>query len=169
MVTTPYKRGKGFRQTGTLVQARVRQASEGRGFAVSRLLTRWEDVAGPDLAPICRPLGVRYGRGLGATLTVYTTGPNAPILQMQKDSLRDRVNACYGYNAISKIVITQTAPDGLDLRLDKAQPAPRAPSAAARAKASGLTDGVSDERLRMALNDLAAQIITRSDAPKGTA
>jgi hypothetical protein len=34
------------------------------------------------------------------------------MLEMQKEILRARVNACYGYNAIARIRITQTAPTG---------------------------------------------------------
>lgn len=169
MSVRPFKRSKGFRQTSALVETRVRTASEGRGFAVSRLLTRWEEVAGPDLAPLCRPLKVGYGRSsLGATLTVLTNGPSAPLLEMQKETLRTRVNACYGYNAISRIAITQTAPDGLSLEVTKpAREAPK-PDAQAVAKAPGYAKGVGNDDLRQALEDLAANVLTRSARRAGS-
>ncbi len=163
MPARPFKRSKGFRQTSALVEARVRKATEGRGFAVSRLLTQWEEIAGRELAPLCRPLKVGYGRSIGATLIVLTNGANAPVLEMQKEALRNRVNACYGYNAISRIAITQTAPDGLSLEAPKpAKPVPAKPDPASLEKASGYADGVADDQLRSALEVLAANVLTRS-------
>ena len=92
---------------------RIRRAGESRGFAVSRVLTHWEEIAGSDLSTMCRPVEVSYGRGgFGATLTVLTTGAFAPMVEMQKDQLRKRVNAIYGYNAIARVRVTQTAPTG---------------------------------------------------------
>ena len=56
------------------------------------------------MAAISRPVEIGYGRGgLGATLTLLTTGANAPLLEMRKEELRERVNAIYGYNAIARI------------------------------------------------------------------
>lgn len=107
-------RRSGFKQTGALLAKRIRGAGESRGFAVTRLLTHWAEVAGPDLAPICQPVDVTFGRrALGATLTVLTTGAQAPMLEMQKEMLRARVNACYGYNAIARIHITQSSRHGV--------------------------------------------------------
>ncbi len=104
---------RGFKRTATLLNDQIRRAGETRGFAVSRLLTHWAEIVGQDTAAIARPVNVGYGRGgIGATLTLLTTGPQAPILEMQKEQLRGKVNTVYGYNAISRIRITQTAPTG---------------------------------------------------------
>ncbi|WP_170383913.1 DUF721 domain-containing protein [Ruegeria atlantica] len=104
---------RGFKRTATLLNGQIRRAGESRGFAVSRLLTHWVEIVGQDMAAIARPVNVGYGKGgIGATLTVLTTGPQAPMLEMQKEQLRNKVNAVYGYNAISRVRITQTAPTG---------------------------------------------------------
>lgn len=104
---------RGFKRTATLLNGQIRRAGESRGFAVSRLLTHWAEIVGQDMAAIARPVNVGYGKGgIGATLTVLTTGPQAPMLEMQKEQLRSKVNAVYGYNAISRVRITQTAPTG---------------------------------------------------------
>ena len=82
-------RTKGFRRTSAILQSQIRKTSESRGFAQSRLLTHWAEIAGDEIAAISRPVDVRYGRGgLGATLTVLTTGANAPVLEMQKEQTR---------------------------------------------------------------------------------
>jgi len=104
---------RGFKRTATLLNDQIRRAGESRGFAVSRLLTHWAEIVGQDMAAIARPVNVGYGKGgMGATLTLLTTGPQAPMLEMQKEQLRGKVNAVYGYNAISRVRITQTAPTG---------------------------------------------------------
>ncbi|NNK78783.1 MAG: DUF721 domain-containing protein, partial [Litoreibacter sp.] len=86
------RRSRGFAAMSGLIQRDVRKAGEKRGFAVMRLLTHWSEIVGEDLAGIAQPVKVGYGReGFGATLTVLTNGPNAPILQTQLPKIRERV------------------------------------------------------------------------------
>ena len=62
---------KGFKQAASLITKRVKEASETRGFAQSRLLTHWEEVAGKDTAKIAQPVKVTYKKkGLGASLVL---------------------------------------------------------------------------------------------------
>ena len=156
---------RGFARAAGLMQARIRAASQSRGFAVSRLLTHWEEVVGPEIAALCRPVEVSYGRqGLGATLCLLTTGAQAPMLEMQKTRIAERVNACYGYRAITRIRITQTARTGFaEGRATFADaparpaPAPDVPAAPAVAAARE----VRDEGLRAALERLGTRVLTR--------
>ena len=159
-----FARRKGFTPAGKLVQDRIRSAGESRGFAVSRLLTRWDEVVGPDLAALVRPVDVRYGRdGIGATLTVLVQGAQAPVAEMRKDELRDRVNACYGYRAIARVRITQTAAQGFAEGQTPFAPAPRpAPPFAPDPRAATVADGVQDTDLRLALSALAANVLAKS-------
>ena len=107
------RRKRGFERTSGLLQSRIRTASESRGFSETRLLTHWADIVGEDLSKMCEPVKVSYTKGgFGASLTILTTGAFAPMLQAQLPSLKDRVNSVYGFNAISRIHITQTAPVG---------------------------------------------------------
>lgn len=160
---------RGFARTSSLLQKRIRRASESRGFAESRVLTRWAEIAGSDIAAIARPVNVSYGRqGLGATLTVLTTGVQAPMLEMQKEKLREKVNAVYGYNAISRIRITQTAPTGFaegqadfDTR-PPVEPFAKAPDPIARARAEEMAAPVSDTSLRTALEALGRNVLSKA-------
>ncbi len=158
----------GFKRTSALLQKRIRKASETRGFAQSRVLTGWPEIVGHDIAAIARPVKISYNRqGLGATLTVLTTGAQAPMLEMQKEKLRQKVNAVYGYNAISRITITQTAPTGFSegqasFEHHAKTPAPKAPDPDSRAKAEALAAPVDDISLRSALELLGQNIISRS-------
>lgn len=159
---------RGFKRTSVLLKDRIRRASESRGFAATRVLTHWEEVAGADIAKIARPVDVSFGRqGFGATLTVLTTGAQAPMLEMQKEKLRERVNAVYGYNAISRIRITQTAPVGFaegKISFDHRPKTntPKAPDPAVRAEAHDLAAPVGDTNLRQALEALGQNVLSKS-------
>jgi hypothetical protein len=103
---------------------------------------------------------------MGATLTLLTTSAMAPMVQMQLPRLKDRVNACYGYSAIARIVLTQTATTGFaegQVQFTPAPPteAPR-PDPALVAKAHETAAGVQDSGLRSALELLAQNVLKRS-------
>ena len=159
------KRRGGFKRAATLVQSRIRSAGESRGFAVSRLLTHWPEIVGPDIARAARPVEVTYGRGFGATLTVLTTGAEAPMLEMQKEMIRERVNACYGYAAISKVRLTQTSATGFsegrpDFDHAPTESKPEEVSQAVVQQAHDATAGVEDGSLRTALERLGTHILS---------
>ena len=159
---------KGFARTATLLQGQIRRASESRGFAQSRVLTHWPEIAGEDVAAISRPVDIGFGKGgLGATLTLLTTGAQAPMLEMQKDRLRERVNAVYGYNAIARIKITQTAPTGFaegQAQFTYGEPAktPPPPDPKIAAAAQSYAENVTDEGLRGALEALARNVLSKA-------
>lgn len=161
------RRMRGFEPAGGLLREPIRKAGETRGFAVTRLLTHWPEVAGPDLAPLCRPVKVSYAQqGLGATLTLLATGAAAPLVQMQLERLREKVNAIYGYAAIARIRVTQTAAHGFaepQRPFEGPNIARPTPQALHRAQEviSGLTQGVGDSALKDALDRLALGIMTR--------
>lgn len=151
---------RGFEPAASLVGATVQAAGARRGFAVSRLLTHWPEVVGPDIAARCRPLRIACGRGgLGATLTLLTTGAQAPLLAMALPMIRDKVNACCGWNAVARIVLTQTAAEGFAAPQPPARPRP-SPTAVARAEdAAG---GIHDDGLAAALRRLALNFHMRA-------
>ena len=62
------RRHKGFEPAARLVGERVRQAGESRGFAVSRLLTHWADVVGPEIAALARTAGLDEGTAAALAL-----------------------------------------------------------------------------------------------------
>ncbi|WP_424987449.1 DUF721 domain-containing protein [Microbulbifer sp. S227A] len=158
---------RGFKRTASVLSDRIRKAGESRGFAVSRLLTHWADIAGPDVARIARPVNVTYGRGgFGATLTLLTTGAQAPMLEMQKESLRAKVNAVYGYNAISRVRITQTAATGFaegQAQFEKHQAASETTLAPEiLASASQAASPIENDDLRQALERLGRNVLSKS-------
>lgn len=162
--TTTY----GFSRASKLLEGRIRKAAEGRGFAQSRVLTHWEEIAGADVARIARPVEVSYSKGgFGGTLTVLTTGAMAPLVEMRREEIRARINAVYGYNAISRLRVTQTAATGfaegkVDFQHRPKTPAETEATPEVQARARAVAGDVGDEGLRQALERLAANVISRA-------
>ena len=166
------RRLRGFEPASGLVKDRIRAAGESRGFAVARLVTHWAEVVGPDIAAHARPVKIGYGReGIGATLTLLVEGPMAPMIDLQRERIRQKVNACYGYNAISRITLTQTAATGFAEGQAVFSPAPNpakpAPTPEVQAKASAATQGLADAGLKAALEELARNVLMKP-ARRGT-
>lgn len=160
------RRARGFETAAGLVARQVGTVGERRGFAATRLLTHWAEVVGEDTAGRCRPVRIGHGRdGLGATLVLLTTGAEAPRLEMELPAIRARVNACYGFNAVARIRLTQTAPEGFD-PAEAPRPPPRraAPDPAVMARAAAAGDGIDDPGLAAALRRYAALYLSRRDA-----
>lgn len=169
------RRGRGFRQAGALLREPVARAGERRGFAQLRLLTHWPEIVGEETARVTRPLRISWGReGFGATLLLLVAPAAGPMVQMQLPLIREKVNACYGYNAIARISLTQTAPQGFAEGRSPFAPAPRAPAAPPAApdpdiaaRAAEATACIRDPALRAALEALGRNVLSRAADRKG--
>lgn len=152
---------KGFVHVGGLFAQRLRTNAEKRGFAETRLLTQWPEIVGANIASLTRPVSVSYGSGgIGATLTLLADGPHAPELQVQLPAIKERVNASYGYNAISRIKLTQTATSGFG---EAAVPfTPNQPAPIIDTEINTALDRIGDTGLRQALDQLGRSVLARS-------
>ena len=170
--SAPTRRMRGFEAASGLLKEPIRHAGEKRGFAMTRLLTHWAEIVGEDMARITRPVKVGYGReGMGATLSLLCAAAHAPMVQMDLPRMTERVNAVYGYRAIARISLTQTAATGFAEGQAQFAPAPKAaapqldPEIAAEAARTAAP--VQDEGLRTALEALAQNILTRRNSTEG--
>ncbi|MEM9318090.1 MAG: DciA family protein [Pseudomonadota bacterium] len=161
------RRKRGFEAASKLVAAHLRGPATKRGFAEAKLLSRWAEIAGAEIAAIATPLTLRYGgkQGLGGTLVLLARGADAPVLQMRQPEIVARVNACYGYRAVSRVQITQSSGAGFaeeqaGFAGKAAEPQP-APDPAAMAEAQAEIAAVRDDRLRDALDRLAGHVLRR--------
>lgn len=164
------RRMRGFEPVARLTEGPIRDAAGKRGFAVARLLTHWPEIVGQDIAAICRPVSMGHGRGFGATLVLLTTGPQAPMLEMRLPAIREQVNACFGYNAVARVSLTQTAATGFAEGQAHFAPAPGTlppaappPAPEVLRKAAASVAEVRDPHFRQALERLAIQILSRKD------
>jgi len=171
LTPSPTRRMRGFEPAAGLVKAPVRAVGEQRGFAVARLLTGWSEIAGEHLGRITRPVKCGYGReGLGATLTLLVASSHAPMVQMELPRPKDRVNAAYGYAAIGRITLTQTAASGFAEGQAQFLAAPDKPAekVAISDEAVAAAAPVQDPGLRAALEALAQNVINRRKTMEGT-
>ncbi len=157
---------RGFTHTASLIEKRVQKTGSARGFAQMRLLTHWDEIVGADIAGIARPVKVSYARqGIGARLTLLARPAHAPELQMQLPRIKERVNASYGYSAISDIRITQTG-DALGFAepvdpFVHDQPTPTLPTEKAEKLREDVAN-VEDPKLRALLESLGTNILLTS-------
>lgn len=158
------RRKRGFETAGALLAGALKAPAEKRGFGEAKLLTHWPEIVGEDIAAIARPVKITYGRGFGGTLVLLTTGANAPVLEMQKDRIAERVNATCGYRAVAHVHITQTAPTGFSEGQVAFRPiapkAPPPPDPAQLARAMKGVEGIEDPALKEALARLARNVLT---------
>jgi len=158
--------GRGFTHAAALVEKRIKKTGSARGFAQMRLLTHWEEIVGVEIASIAWPIKVSYARqGIGTRLTLLARPARAPEVQMHLPRIKERVNASYGYSAISDIRITQSgdstgfAEPGAAFTHD--HPAPKLPPAQAE-KLQEVVADVSDPELRKLLESLGENILLAS-------
>lgn len=160
------RRRRGFERAVTLVGKELRTPAEKRGFAETKLLTHWAEIVGPEIAEMAVPVKVKFGRGFGGTLILLTTGSKAPLLEMQREVIITRVNACYGYSAIKDVQVTQTAPTGFaegQVAFAPSKPKSKpAPDPARLEQATRGLDHIDDPALRDALRKLAGNIVNNA-------
>lgn len=169
------RRGRGFASAAVTARKRLGEAAARHGFAEPQVLLHWAEVVGARLAGLCAPVKITYprGHGLGATLVVRAPGARAPEVEHLGPGIVERVNQFYGYRAVARIKVVQTAgptPGFAEARPGFAHPAPAdttpaEPAAEAEARAATLTRGIRDPGLRAALTRMGAHILSRKPAP----
>src|SRR6201995_1627124 len=130
-----------------------------QGFAARELVTRWAEIAGPEVAVYSEPLKIQWPRPVQgqpqepATLVLRVEGPAALEIQHASDVILQRVNRFFGWSAVGRLALRQAPLVGRDK--PKPSGAPDAPEVAELEKT--LTS-VEDEELRTALARLGASI-----------
>jgi hypothetical protein len=130
-----------------------------QGFASRELITRWAEIAGPEIAMHSEPMKIQWPRPVEgqpqepATLVLRVAGPVALEIQHASDVILERVNRFLGWNAVGRLAIRQ-AP----LSRKAARRAAPPPSAARVADVESTLSSVEDRELRAALARLGASI-----------
>jgi hypothetical protein len=80
-----------------------------KGMAFGTLITDWATIMGPELARSTLPQKLAFPPGLkeGATLHLKVSGSAALDVQHAEPQLIERINAFFGYRAVSRIRIIQ--------------------------------------------------------------
>jgi hypothetical protein len=130
-----------------------------QGFAARELVTRWAEIAGPEIAAHSEPLKMQWPRPIQgqaqqpATLVLRVEGPMALEIQHASDAILERVNRFFGWSAVGKLALRQ-AP----LSRRHRSVAPGAPDPKSVADVAKTLSAIEDEELRAALARLGASI-----------
>ena len=130
-----------------------------QGFAARELVTRWSEIAGPEISAHCEPLKMQWPRPVEgqpqepATLVLRVDGPMALEIQHASDVILERVNRFFGWSAVGRLALRQ----GPLSRRDRPVVA-RAPDAKEVAEFAKTLSSVEDDELRAALARLGASI-----------
>lgn len=130
-----------------------------QGFAARELVTRWAEIAGPNIAAHSEPLKMQWPRPVEgqpqepATLVLRVEGPMALEIQHSSDVILQRVNRFFGWSAVGRLALRQAplSRRAVPRRLP-------APDAKAVARVAETLSAVEDEELRAALARLGAAI-----------
>ena len=130
-----------------------------QGFASRGLVTRWAEIAGPEIAAHSEPMKIQWPRPVEgqprepATLVLRVEGPVALEIQHASDVILQRVNRFFGWNAVSRLALRQAPLSRKASR--KAAPSPDETDVASVA---GTLSSIEDDDLRTALARLGASI-----------
>jgi hypothetical protein len=129
-----------------------------QGFASAAIVTRWAEIAGPEIAEHSEPLKIQWPRGErdeggAATLVLRVEGPAAIEIQHLSGIILERVNRFFGWPAVGRLALRQ-AP--LARRAGKIVPQP--PDPAVTAAVAARLPQTMDDDLRQALARLGAAI-----------
>ena len=118
--TGPGKHTSSAKAVGSFVPQLTRKAFEKYGFSTATLLTDWAVIVGPELAAVCRPERLKWPRQVdayaaevdeagrpGATLVLRADGAAALTIRYQSRQILDRINAYFGYGAVSELRLVQ--------------------------------------------------------------
>ena len=158
----------GARAIGNYVAKALDQAARARGFATTALLSDWSAIAGAELARYTMPDRIIWPRRRdedidaprrsykceGATLVLRIEGPRAIEVQHRSTQILERVNAYFGYRAVTEMRFLQ-APIAR-VRALRCAPKPPLPAYALPESA-----GILDEGLARALSRLGASAKSR--------
>src|SRR5256884_4679143 len=130
-----------------------------KGFAARELVTRWADIAGPEISAHSEPLKMQWPRPVEgqpqepATLILRVEGPMALEIQHSSDVILQRVNRFFGWSAVGRLALRQ-AP----LSARKGAAPSRVPDPKSVADVAETLSAGDDAELRAALARLGASI-----------
>ena len=109
MSKPPKMRINKMKRLSTMVNPIIAPSAKARGFAIARIVSNWHDIVG-DMSSWCRPDAVSFPSNsrTDGTLKLKIAPGRGPQAQAMSDVIIERVNANFGYRAISRIRLVQT-------------------------------------------------------------
>ncbi len=153
------RQSRGLLAIATTLPRVTATARDKRGLPEPALVEQWSAIVGKTLADQCAPQRLARGRGgTDGTLHLRVSGPLALELQHLEPQLLERINGFFGYRAVARLSLHQTAPAPPKPAL-KPRPKPTPQQAAALAERLATVD---DPGLRDSLGRLGAAVLARA-------
>ncbi len=147
---------------GAPVSKLTRTTYQKRGFADGEILHRWSTIVGELLAKASHPEKISYPTGKNGDGTLYLRVGNPGLaldIQHMEPVILDRINAHFGYRAISRLKLIQApmpaSKEKNDFRL-------RALTGPERQSLDGLLQMVDDPDLKKVLENLGQSVTGRT-------
>ena len=103
------QRKKKMTRLSSMLDGFVAPSVRKRGFVMSRLVSEWPMIAG-DMATWSRPSQMNLSRDGGGRLKLAIASGFGPVALQMRGQMIERVNAAFGYRAVSDITFVQTLP-----------------------------------------------------------
>ena len=128
---------------------------------LGRLVTRWTDIVGADLADKTQPVKIRRFKqrdgSQGTSLDIAASTANATLLHYRKDLILERINQIFGERLVTAIRFVPIAANELPLVRRKPR---RILTQDQKNHLSGMLDGVKDPDIQDRLKTLGTAILT---------
>jgi len=99
---------KGLRPLGAGCSDRLKRIAPKYGFVAPDIIMNWEAICGKEIARMAKPLRITFPKGKregGVIVVKLNLASAAAILQYSFPQIIDRVNAYFGYKAVSGVRI----------------------------------------------------------------
>ena len=159
----PTKRTFVTQALGKSISKLIQESFSKRGFADGEILHRWPTIIGKMLAKASHPEKIIYTKGRNADGTLQLRVGNSGLaldIQHMEPMILDRINAYFGYRAISRIKIIQ-AP--LPPQKERPSYKPRVLTKVEKKSLNQQLSTVGDPKLKKALESLGESVTGRND------
>lgn len=165
----PVYKQKEAKRLADLVSKAMTPACKKRGFASVDIVASWADIVGERYGARVQPDRLVWPRQTEledpdaprqpATLVVHTDGATALMLSHESEQVLERINVFYGWAAIGRIKILQKP---VSQKKSSRPKKLRSLTQSEEQRLDESIDGVENDRLRLALKKLGAQVIAKN-------
>ena len=147
----------------------LRQLLGNNGMLFLELLNSWEEIIGKELAKYCLPQNISFKKDQridGCLNISVLSGAFAMEIQQRQRQIIEKINSFFGYPAISKLKIIQSAnPENFLLNkkpIDKMKK--NVVSASEESYITELTKDINNDELRKTLENIGKYVFSNKDS-----